>query len=401
MNDNLYTRFEQRFGSEYIDLSANPPVIVPRDENLLAEIVRFLSAEKTGGVTVRGGGTYADSIPGNGTVLLSLSRMDRVKEVNPGDFLIVAQAGAVVDEAVGAGVRSGLLLPLDITSGKESTLGGAYMTAAVGPYAAGYGDFRDYVIGAKCITAKGDAVTFGGRTTKNVTGYEITRFLAGTRGLFAIAVELTLKVLPLPEVRTMVAARFSKCENLTKAINAVHNLGFAVKRFELTAENGLKGEILAGVGIEGMEPLVKREIQAAEKILFESGADSVHEEQPEIFMEKRRAIALNLAGEGLVTISIPPSASGSILGTLRREFPEAPLFGHPLIGRFHLLLRGEQPVLRLNNKVLAVGGNIPAVWGHAAREGLSSLLTPAERVVAIALKKELDPKGMLNPGLRL
>jgi FAD/FMN-containing dehydrogenase len=400
MNDNLYTRFEQQFGSENMEQSSGSPVITPRNENLVGEIIRFLTAEKTAGVTIRGGGTYSDSLPGAGTVLLSLSRLNGVKEVNPGDFLIVAQAGAVVDEAVGEGIRSGLLLPLDITSGKESTLGGAYMTAAVGPYAAGYGDFRDYVIGAKCVTAKGDVVTFGGRTTKNVTGYEITRFLAGTRGLFAIAVELTLKVLPLPEVRTMVTANFSKGENLAEIINAVHTLG-SVKRFEFTAENGLKGEIQAGIGIEGMESLVKREVKASEKILYESGADSVSEGQPEIFMEKRRAISRSMAGEGLVTISIPPSASGSLLKTLQREFPEAPLFGHPQIGRFHLHLPGDEAMQRLGNKVLALGGKNPAVWGQTAHEGLSSLFTQAEKKIAIALKRELDPGGILNQEMKI
>ena len=401
MSNDLYNRFEQRFGSENIDLSAKLPVIAPRDESILPEIIHYFSSEKGCSITIRGGGTYADPVDDSGTVHISLSRLDRVKEVNPGDFLIVAQAGARVDDAREAGIQSGLLLPLDITSGKKSTLGGAYMTAAVSPYSAGYGPFRDYVIGAKCITGQGDVVSFGGRTTKNVTGYEITRFLAGTRGLFAVALELTLKVLPLPEVRTMISAHFKEGENLPGVVSAVHALGFAVKRFEIAAENGLRNEILAGIGIEGMEPLVRREVKTVKNILEKAGADSVHEENPELFMEKRRAIAYRLAGEGLVTFTAPPSASGSLLGVLRQKFPGMPLLAHPRIGRFHMLSHDENSVQQLRERVLAVGGKNPIVWGQIAREGLSSLFTPAERSVALTLKQELDPRGILNPGLRL
>ncbi|MFA6471049.1 MAG: FAD-binding oxidoreductase [Candidatus Latescibacterota bacterium] len=401
MNSDLYNRFEQRFGPENIDLTTNLPVIAPRVESILPDMIHFLSSEKECGITVTGGGTSDGLFTVDNTVTVSLSRLDRVLEVNPGDFLIVAQTGARTDDACEEGIRSGLLLPLDITSGKKSTLGGAYMTAAVSPYSAGYGPFRDYIIGAKCITGQGEMVSFGGRTAKNVTGYEITRFLAGTRGLFAVALELTLKVLPLPEVRTIVSAHFTGGENLPGLVSAVNALGSAMKRFELCAENGLGNEILTGIGIEGMEPIVSREVKTVKNILEKAGAESIHEENPEQFMEKRRAIAYRLAGEGLITFTAPPSASGSLLGVLQQKYPGMPLIAHPRIGRFHMLSYDENSVQQLRERVLAVGGKNPTVWGQIAREGLSSLLTPAERSVALTLKQELDPRGILNPGLRL
>jgi FAD/FMN-containing dehydrogenase len=401
MKNDLYNRFEQGFGSENIDFSEKFPVITPHDESILPDIFHFISCEKEYGITIRGGGTNPESPESSNSITISLNHLDRVKEVNPGDFLIVAQAGARVDDTFEAGIKSGLLLPLDITSGKRSTVGGAYMTSAVSPYSAGYGPFRDYVIGAKCITAQGEIVSFGGRTTKNVTGYEITRFLAGTRGLFAVALELTLKVLPLPEVRTMISAHFKTGENLSGIASGIHSLGSTVKRFEIAAVNGLGGEILAGIGIEGMEPLVRREIKTVENILEKAGADSIHEENPELFMEKRRELAFRLAGEGLVTFTAPPCASGSLLSVIRQKFPEMPFLAHPRIGRFHILSYNENSLQRLCERVLAVGGKNPIVWGQSGRDGFSSLFTPSERIIALTLKNELDPQGILNPGLKL
>jgi glycolate oxidase FAD binding subunit len=274
------------------------------------------------------------------------------------------------------------------------------MTAAAGPYSAGYGPFRDYVIGAKCVTARGDVVTFGGRTMKNVTGYEITRFLAGTHGIFAIAAELTLKVLPLPERQTVLIGQFSGEHDFLDVIAGVDSVGGGVKTCELVAENGLGGEVLVAVGLEGMEPMVAKGERAVRELLEKAGAVSVREETPGEFARVRREASSRMVESGLQKIQAPPAASAALLRSIRGISPHIPVLAHPLIGRFHVTA-GESETALIREKTLAVGGKQPASWDAPVRRGLTGFLTPAELSIARALKRELDPKGILNPYLRL
>lgn len=375
------------------------PVIQPSDERCLAEVLRLASAEKIP-VMISGGGTCPSPVCIDETVRVSLARLAEVREVSAGDFLVVAQAGAVADSAVAAAERERLLLPLDITSGARATVGGAYMTAAVGPYAAGYGPFRDYILGARCIGSSGEIVTFGGRTMKNVTGYEIARFLAGTMGLFAVAVELTLKALPMPERRVVLAGRFGPESDPFDTASGVGSAGGSVKFVELVAENGLGGEILVGVGIEGRERTVARGAAAVRAALERAGALSVDEERPEEFSRRRRDASERHARPGLVTATVSPSASAALLREFRRAIPNTPVLAHPLLGRIHADAGGTDIVAVIRSRTLAVGGKIPTTWGQAIREGLTGMFTPEELAVARALKRELDPAGVLNPHLK-
>ncbi len=274
------------------------------------------------------------------------------------------------------------------------------MTAAVGPYSAGYGPFLDYVLGARCVTAKGDVVAFGGRTMKNVTGYEIVRFLAGTRGLFAIAAVLFLKTLPVPERRVVLTARFEKEGDPLSVSPALEAVGGVVKTCDLIAENGFEGEALLAIGLEGMSPMVAKGLSVVREILEKAGAISVSEKQPEDFSGFRRAVSHRVACSGLLTLQAPPPASVPLLRSIRARFPEMPVVAHPLVGRVHVIVDEWQSAL-LSKKTLAVGGKQPIAWNRLYREGVSGVLSPGELRIARALKRELDPEETLNPHLRL
>lgn len=399
MNRSIYSHLEAALGSDQIITVDGNPVVSPRDISVLAEAVRMIAADRHS-VIITGGGTSPSGTVPEGPVPVSLTGLAGVREVNPGDSLLVAGAGTVSDEAVDAACKERLLLPLDITSGDRATVGGVYMTDAISPWSAGYGPFRDYVLGAKCVTARGEVVTFGGRTMKNVTGYEITRFLVGTRGLFAIAAELILKTLPLPERQIMVVGRFVGGGDSFAAAAGVGAAGNVVKRCELDAPAGCGGEILLGVGIEGMDPLVRKGAVAVREIMDRAGAESVSEESPEAFTVIRRESARRLTEAGLATLQAPPSASSALLEGLKAAFPDMPVLAHPLIGRVHVAAgAGDLPTL--SELALAVGGKMPTDWSRALREGLNGMFTPRELKIARALKRELDPDGVLNPHLRL
>ena len=273
MNHTIRSRIEEQFGKGMTDLSGLIPAIFPQTVEALSEFLRFASREHAR-VMVSGGGTLPEPVLIDDTVRLSLVRMAKVLDVHAGDSVVVVQAGTVADHAVEAAADEKLLLALDPSSGARSTVGGAYMTAATGPYASGYGPFRDAVIGVKCVTATGDTVVFGGRTMKNVTGFEITRFLAGSHGLFAVAAELTVKAFPLPEKRVVLVGRFGVSSEPFAVSREVETAGSTVKFSELIAGEGLGAGILVGVGVEGMEGAVNRTAARVHDMLESAGAES-------------------------------------------------------------------------------------------------------------------------------
>ncbi|MCE5250579.1 FAD-binding oxidoreductase [bacterium] len=401
MSDAFYGDFENLIGPENFDMTADPPVLRPADEEQLCGTV-VLAGRKSVKIHIVGGGTLPAPSRMDNCVTVSLRALSAVREVSPHDFVIVAQAGAVADYAVKEAHAGNLHLPLDITSGSAATVGGAFASGSVAPSSAGYGSFRDAVIGVRCVTAEGKVVRFGGRTPKNVTGYDITWFLWGTMGLFAIVTELTVKVLPLPESRTCAVARFARGARLSDDIFAQLGRVNHVTSLELIAPDGLGGETVTGIGIEGMETLVTKSAGQCRRLMESPGSTGYDEGDPgTIFRPYYRDVAKRLTGPGFYTVTAPPSASGAFLDRLSRSMPNAPVIAHPLLGRFHIVCADAESVQILEKTSLVVGGKQPVEWGAVVTGGIQGLFTGSELALARSLKRELDPHGLLNPHLGL
>jgi len=396
MNDSMLRTFERIIGPDHVDRTVDPPVFYPADESGMRSLIRAAHAEQAK-IHLRGGNTFPLPPPAAGMVNVSTGSLTSIKEINPGDYLMRLQTGVTVDSAVDSSESAGLYFPLDITSGDRSTVGGAYMTGALGPGAAGYGPFSHFVTGVRCITAQGESVSFGGRTVKNVTGYDVTRFLAGTMGLFALAVELTVKLLPLPEARLTVSADFGPGSPVGDAVGATLSRIRRARYIELVAGQGLAGPVRLTIGFEGMETLVNTHLETACAFFAEYGGQSGQPIARKIYFKERRLAAHMIAVPGMATFRVPPASSGEFLKRIGVVSPGSPLVAHTLIGRFHLIVPDRAAVDRLTSVSLTLGGKRPVLWERLGTEGIVGLLTPGERLAAQALKRELDPSGLLNP----
>lgn len=400
MSDLSFSAYEHLIGSENVDSTTDPPVLFPTSEHVLADIVRR-AAEDNMKIAVRGKGTYPVSQPTENVLIVSTTSLSSVKEVNPEDFIVIAQAGAVVDTVIEDADRYGFFIPLDIISGNEATIGGAFMTGVVGPSAAGYGAFRDAVIGVRCVTAAGEIITGGGRTAKNVTGYDITRFLSGTMGLFAIVSDLTIKVLPVPESRSVVVASFHHGEKFFRALKKIVSKIRNVTMVELMAPDGIGGEITLGVGIDGMEAITRRSRDTVKETLIGAGALNICEEKRENFMELRRKAGRNMVSSGFFTVSVPPSSSDVLLEKMCMVSDTMPVLAHPAIGRFHAVCSDEAKINTISEISLALGGKQPVQWSRLKKEGIAHLFTKSELEITRTLKRELDPSNIFNPHFHL
>jgi glycolate dehydrogenase FAD-linked subunit len=166
-------------------------------------------------VVTRGAGTGlsggANAVDGG--IVLDLSRMNRVLEIDEDDLVAVVEPGVVNDDLTAAVAEHGLWYPPDPASSPWSTIGGNVATNAGGLCCLKYGVTRDYVLGMQAVVGGpageyGTAVRMGRRTTKGVAGYDLTALMVGSEGTLGVVTEVTLRLRPAPAAapRTVVGA---------------------------------------------------------------------------------------------------------------------------------------------------------------------------------------------------
>src|SRR4051794_35470256 len=166
-------------------------------------------------VVARGAGTGlsggANAV--DGCVILDLSRMNKVVEIDTDNMIAVVQPGVVNDDLKAAVAEHGLWYPPDPASAPWSTIGGNVATNAGGLCCLKYGVTRDYVLGLEAVVGGpaggyGTAVRMGRRTTKGVAGYDLTGLMVGSEGTLGVVTEVTLRLRPAPAAapRTVVGA---------------------------------------------------------------------------------------------------------------------------------------------------------------------------------------------------
>src|SRR6204780_2106959 len=177
------------------------------------EVVTTLQWASRHGVPVvpRGGGT---SLAGgasavDGCVILSLARMNAIRELDPADELAVAEGGGVNADLDRAAAEHGLMYPPDPSSYEISTIGGNLATNAGGLRCVKYGVTRDAVLGLEAVLADGRVLRTGRRTIKGVTGYDLTSLFVGSEGTLGVITSATLRLRPRPAPPPVpLAARF-------------------------------------------------------------------------------------------------------------------------------------------------------------------------------------------------
>lgn len=412
-------------------------VVLPRSANSVSQILRFANQHRIP-VTARGAGYgyVGGCVPVHGGIVLSLTRMNRIKEINTGDFVAVAQAGVILKTLQDAVEKKGLYYPPDPASRADCSVGGTVATNAGGPRCLKYGVTRDYVLGLQAVMADGSIVSLGGRTHKNKTGFDLTRLLTGSEGLLGLVTEVTLKLIPLPPYHALLVAGFDSMSGAARAIREIFHRGFlpsaleVADKFTLDAVRRRTGSgrlrhsrALIMVELDGQEKSVRGEMQSLEKL--------VRSRRP-IFLERaygnarceelwqlRREFSFSLRDTGLIKLNqdivVPRSRLENLFqftARLQKKFrvPVA-CFGHAGDGNIHVNVMYDKdwPEIQarttavldeLFRQVLAWDGVITGEHGIGlAKMRWWPLATSREvRSLHQKIKKCLDPKRILNPG---
>ena len=190
-------------------------------------------------VVARGGGSGLSGGANamDGWIVLSMSGMDRIIEIDAANLVVVTQPGVITAELEAAVEAEGLMYPPDPASHELSFIGGNIAENAGGLRCVKYGVTRDYVLGLEVVLADGEVIRTGGRNVKDVMGYDLTRLMVGSEGTLGIITEATLKLRPRPAPKTTLLAFFPSVGHAGDAVSRMTAAGVTPVTLEMLDRN--------------------------------------------------------------------------------------------------------------------------------------------------------------------
>ncbi|MGQ0565903.1 MAG: FAD-binding protein [Gemmobacter sp.] len=354
----------------------------PGSEAELAEIVRGAN----GPLVVRGGGTRG--LGGGPGEVLETGGLSGIVLYEPGALTLVVRVGtpvAAVDAALAAeGQRLAFEVPdmrgLFGTDGM-STIGGVVGMNASGPRRVQAGAARDFCLGVRFVDGRGEIVKNGGRVMKNVTGLDLVKLMAGSRGTLGCLTEVSLKVLPVPETQaTLVARGLSVAQAVAAMARALGS------PYEVTGAAHLTEGAETRLRIEGLAGSVAYR-RGRLRSLLGAGWD----EGPDTWTEVRDVTPFAGRAGAVWRVHLRPSDAPGLLARL----PGVPAILDWGGGLVWLL---APPDAGVRDAVATVGGHA-TLWRAAAGMRDVPVLPPESPAVAAlsaGLRRAFDPRGLFR-----
>ncbi len=384
----------------------------------------------------RGTNTTGGAVPLAGGLVLSLERMNRILHTDPANRLMRVEPGVLNQAVQEEAARHGFFWPPDPSSAAFCTVGGNLALNAAGPRGVKYGTPRENTLGLSAVTGAGVEIATGFYTTKGVVGYDLTRLIIGSEGTLAIITEATLKLTPLPEARRTLLAVYRDVRAATEAVVRIMSQPdnpSALEFMDARAIEMIRGYARIGLP-HGAGALLIIEVdgsaagieQATAMVTRAAGGDGLIElynartdAEAMALWETRKAlspalrhIAPHKLNEDVV---VPVARIPALIEGLEQIAHEYGIpivnFGHAGNGNIHVNLlydtqnpveaRNALPALaRVFDLTLALGGTLSGEHGIglAKRDYIARALDPPVLALMRAIKREFDPKGILNPG---
>ncbi|HCQ66535.1 MAG TPA: FAD-binding oxidoreductase [Rhodobacteraceae bacterium] len=218
-------------------------VLLPKSTDEVARIVRLCNETGTGLIPWGGGtGVVAGQLsPDNdNAIILSVERLNRVREINAQDFAMVAEAGCILENVHAAAAEHRLMFPLSMASKGSCTIGGNLATNAGGIQVLRHGNARDLCLGIEAVLPSGEVLSELSPLRKNNTGYDLRHLLIGSEGTLGIITAATLVLKPIdPDTVTALCAIASPAQALTLFSELRKRLGDSLSGLELMSGFGI------------------------------------------------------------------------------------------------------------------------------------------------------------------
>lgn len=407
-------------------------VVRPGSTAEVAQVVRTC-AELGAPIVPQGGNTglVGGSVPRSGEVVLHLGRLRYLSDVDERSRQVSAGAGVTIAEVQERARQVGLDYPIDLASRDSATVGGTIGTNAGGMYVGRYGPTRAQVVGLEAVLADGSVISRMSGLIKDNSGYDLASLFVGSEGTLAVVTRARLRLVPSLPARAVALLGLPSLERAVELVAALHR----------TLPTLLAAEVFFQEGLElvcrhrGVRPPFDR--PAGCYLLLECGgqedpapglAEAVADAVPEEWallgstpVERSRlwtyreshTEAINAEGvphklDVTLPLAVLPAFEQEVRDRLRRRVPGARpiLFGHVGDGNLHVNVLGCDPAdERVEEAVLTLvaehGGSISAEHGIGVAKARWLHLTRSAADIAAmrAIKRALDPQGILNPGV--
>lgn len=209
-------------------------VVFPTSTQQIAAIMKIANAEKIP-VTPRGGGTNVSggSVPIQGGIVLCTTRMNRILKVDKENLTATVEPGVVLMDLNMRLAKEGLFFPPDPQSFLGATMGGVIAENAGGPACVKYGVTKQYILGLEVVLANGDVIEVGGRTLKNVVGYDLLHIFVSSEGTLGVITKAELKLNPMPPARKTIMVVYDDVAKAGESVFRVLENGVIPGKIEL------------------------------------------------------------------------------------------------------------------------------------------------------------------------
>jgi glycolate oxidase len=438
--ENLLTSEEERscYGFDATGQNFLPDAVaLPDSAEQIAALLR-LAGKYHFPVVPRGAGsgTTGGSLPVQGGLVITFSRMNRILEIDADNMIAVVEPGVITGELQSALKKYGLMYPPDPASLAFCTIGGNAAECAGGPSAVKYGVTRDYIIGLEVVLPSGTIMSTGVRTEKGVVGYDLTRLFVGSEGTLAVFSKLILRLLPLPEKKATFLLSFTRLDRATKMVAEILQTGLTpctLEYMDKTAVQIVRDRIKTGfapntaalllIEFDGTAREVSRQCSQ-----FANFAKTFDDCQLQMATNEQETDNLWLARRSIApaSLALRPHKINEDVVVPRTRIPELVkcteqlareldliilTFGHAGDGNIHVNImldktnqqeyaRGLKAKKQLFEIVVKMGGTLSGEHGIGTTkaEFLSMELDRAQLKVMQQIKRLFDPDSILNPG---
>ncbi len=418
------------------DLYLPDYVLFPKTTEEVSDIMKIAYASNLP-VTTRGAGTNMAGccVPFKGGIVLSLTKMNKILDIDEQNQTVTVEAGVVVADLQEAVEEKGLFYPPDPSNLKVSTIGGSLALSSSGPRTFKYGGTKDYVLSLEVVLANGEILNIGTSTIKDVAGYNLIQLFVGSEGTLGIITKAIFRLIPKPEANNIMIAYFKKLNDAAKCINDIIMAKFVPSVLDImdkktmqTIENYSPAGFLTDneaalfIEIDGDKKTIKDKINSIKKICEKNKSSKTviaenTEDKENIWKARRSAFAAitqsspNVISEDMV---VPRSKMPDMLKKTyeigKRFSVDISVVGHAGDGNFHphiaFDLRNIEETERVNNAISELfkcavdfGGSISGEHGIGSMKTsyLKNSIHSLSYFYMKQIKNLFDEKNILNP----
>ncbi len=375
-------------------------VIEPENVDQIAEL---LAECRNSGSTVNIWGNGQHQILGNPLdrydITLSTRLLNSVTEFEPDNLTISVGSGMTYNELQRIVGEKGLFLPINPDAG-DATLGGLVSANHYSSWIEGYGTFRDLVLGGRAVLADGSKIRFGGKTVKNVAGYDMAKLFIGAMGTLGVVTELTLKLSPIPEIVLVVEMDINSPKDLLPVQKLVNTSALPLLAFNCVEKEGKASIVIECGCISDEKAFYQKKLEAmfsTEKLKVLSWDEYLQSIQP---------TKLDIEKEALLKSIVPVSKVADVLEQLHNDagFSAQQIESYP--GKGIVLARIDknsftlETLQELRNHAHNLEGKFLCFNGPDFAEKPCDAwdVKPDQTIWHRKLKQEFDPQGVFVGG---